>query len=73
MARTDAQLKQLLQDNLSEDGTELDLSGQGLDDDDLLRLVPMLARLTGLLWLSLSHNSIGDAGAAGLAQGNLTG
>ena len=54
MTRTDEQLKRLVQDHLSEDGGELDLNWQGLDDDDLRRLVPLLEGLTGLQGLDLS-------------------
>jgi hypothetical protein len=39
----------------------------GFDDDDVRRLMPMLAVLPHLTWLDLSGNNIGDAGAAALA------
>ena len=73
MAMTDEQLKQLVADHLKEDGTALVLGWLHLDDDDLRRLVPMIERLPGLQRLYLSGNNIGDAGAARLAQGNLSG
>ncbi len=67
MTRTDEQLKRLVQDHLSEDGGELDLSWQGLDDDDLRRLVPLLEGLTGLQRLYLSGcTGLTDIGVSAL-------
>jgi hypothetical protein len=63
---TDEQLQQLVQDRLSDDDAYLYLGDLGLDDDDVWRLMPMLAALTNLMWLDLYGNNIGDAGIAAL-------